>query len=262
MHSFRVYSFLHITVNLTQTWVSALVVNLFLCLDCLRDIIPWDWKFFRMAMLTTARSLLHLCMSFSCLEQVNSPPNLLSVLPTPAHVHRTAERSSTGTNPPRGSTPKLGAMRPFSLHLQSLQSQMQHEQSEQSLPLPSGVRGGCSALPGYTEHLPQRFQTAPLPTGRGCNLAVHQLGVMGKIFSSSFCRKSLLAAKSVNIPLSLLGCFMYTWWAHFISGLTLLPSVSYTKDKSGLVTMFCTVIQFLLCLKLLAAWYIISATYV
>lgn len=143
-----------------------------------------------MARLTTARSLLHLCMSFSCLEQVNSPPNLLSVLPTPARVHRTAERSSTGTNPPRGSTPKLGAMRPFSLHLQSLQSQMQHEWSEQSLPLPSGVRGGCSALPGYTEHLPQRFQTAPLPTGRGCNLAVHQLGVMGKIFSSSFCRKS------------------------------------------------------------------------
>lgn len=108
-------------------------------------------------MLTMARSLLYLCASLSCLEQVNSCSNLLSGLPTSACVHLTAERSSTsvtGTNPPKGSAPTLGAMRPFSLHLRPLQSQMQHELSEQSLPLPSGARGGCSALPRDTEHLP------------------------------------------------------------------------------------------------------------
>lgn len=176
-HSFRVYSSLHTTnqkvnfavscpragtwsngsMNLTQSWVSAPVVNLFLCLDCHMGVIPWGQVFFRTAMLTTARSLLYLCTSLSCLEQVNSRSNLLSGLPTSACVHLTAERSSTyvaGTNPPRGSAPKLGAMRPFSLHLQPLQSQMQHELSEQSLPLPSGARGGCSALPRDTEHLP------------------------------------------------------------------------------------------------------------
>lgn len=90
MHSYRVYSFLHVTVNLTQAWVPALMVNLFLCLDCHRGIIPWDFR-----MLTTARSLPYLCTSLLWLGQVNSAPSLLSELPTPACAPLAAERSST-----------------------------------------------------------------------------------------------------------------------------------------------------------------------
>lgn len=162
----------------------ALVVNLFLCLDCHRGIIPWDFR-----MLTTARSLPYLCTSLLCLEQVNSAPSLLSELP-PQPELPSLQRGAAQHKPSRGKPSQAGCNEAFQPPSPSPQSQMQHEQSEQSLPLPSGARGGCSALPGYTEHLPTAIPNNSPAMGGECDLAVHQLSEMGEILSPCSCRKS------------------------------------------------------------------------
>lgn len=86
-------------VNLTQTCVS-IVVNLFLCLTATEVAllgVKWflGWQSYPLPGFSS---------SLSCLEQVNSPPVCSQCFP-PQPVLTSLQKSSTGTNPPRGTVP-------------------------------------------------------------------------------------------------------------------------------------------------------------
>lgn len=165
-------------VNLTQTCVS-IVVNLFLCLTATEVSllgVKWflGWQSYPLPGFSS---------SLSCLEQVNSPPSLLLVLPTSACAHLTAEEQHRH-KPSKGNCPKLGAMRLSA----SISSPSWAKCSVNWVSKASHCRGGEGRMlstPRVHRASSQWFQTTPLPVGKEWNLSLHQLGVMGKWGKSS-----------------------------------------------------------------------------
>lgn len=156
---------------------------------------------FPIARLSTARSLFYLFMKESFLPRTGEfilhiYPAWISVFYTSAYVnlqpHYREEQHVyvTGKNPRHGIAHKLGATSPFILYLQPLQWWMKRKSIEQNLPLPSGVRGGCSAPYSGMQHHP-RAVPKQLPCQCKRNKIFQSIicvrnGEMGKIFLPVF----------------------------------------------------------------------------